>query len=86
MSERSAYLRDQADKCRWHAERICNAETRVELLKLADEYAEQAADIEIDERDAGPTSPTLWLTSERPQAERPFSGWSKAGLASYERS
>jgi len=68
MSERSMYLRDQADKCRWHAERICNAETQVELLKLADEYIAQAADIEIDERDAGPSPPTLWLPNQSPQA------------------
>jgi hypothetical protein len=45
-SSRPAYLRDQADKCRWHASQIGNAETQAELLKLAAEYIERAAAIE----------------------------------------
>jgi hypothetical protein len=49
MSERSIYLRDQAEKCRWHANNIGNAETQVELRKLADEYIVQAVDIESKE-------------------------------------
>jgi hypothetical protein len=43
MSERSIYLRDQADKCRWHADRITDAETQERLRKLAAEYIERAA-------------------------------------------
>jgi hypothetical protein len=45
-SSRPAYLRDQADKCRWHASKIVDAETQAELLKLAAEYIERAAAIE----------------------------------------
>jgi hypothetical protein len=46
MSERSIYLRDQADKCRWHASHIDDPETQVQLRKLAAEYIERAAVIE----------------------------------------
>jgi hypothetical protein len=46
MSERSIYLRDQAEKCRWHADRLTNAATQAELRKLASQYTEQAAQIE----------------------------------------
>jgi hypothetical protein len=46
MSERSIYLRDQADKCRWHASHIGDPQTQVELRKLADEYVVRAAEIE----------------------------------------
>jgi hypothetical protein len=42
MSERSIYLRDQADKCRWHAARMTDSETKDRLLKLAAEYIERA--------------------------------------------
>jgi hypothetical protein len=45
-SSRLIYLRDQADKCRWHASQIADAETQAELLKLAAEYIERAAEIE----------------------------------------
>jgi hypothetical protein len=31
-SSRPIYLRDQADKCRWHASQIADAETQAELL------------------------------------------------------
>jgi hypothetical protein len=51
MSERSIYLRDQADKCRWHAKAIGDAETQVALRKLADDYVERAADIESEEQE-----------------------------------
>ena len=47
MSERAAYLRDEAEKCRWHAERITDAETKEQLHKLAREYIERAAQAEI---------------------------------------
>jgi hypothetical protein len=46
MSERSIHLRDQADKCRWHAKNIGDPETQAELRKLAAEYVERAAKIE----------------------------------------
>jgi hypothetical protein len=42
MSERSAYLRDQAEKCRWHADQMTDAETMEQLRKLAVEYIERA--------------------------------------------
>jgi hypothetical protein len=46
MSERSIYLRDQAAKCRWHADHITDAETQDQLRMLAAEYIERAAQIE----------------------------------------
>jgi hypothetical protein len=46
MSERAIYHRDEAKKCRWHAERMTDPATRAELLKLAREYIERAALIE----------------------------------------
>jgi hypothetical protein len=46
MSTRAMYLLDQADKCRWHADRITDAETQAELRKLAAEYIVRAAEIE----------------------------------------
>jgi hypothetical protein len=49
MSERSAYLRDQAAKCRWHAQNLSDAKTKMELRKLADEYVERAVEIESEE-------------------------------------
>jgi hypothetical protein len=50
MSERSIYLRDQADKCRWHADHMSDSETQVQLRKLAAEYVSwQAAEIETSE-------------------------------------
>jgi hypothetical protein len=38
MSARAIYLRDQADKCRWDADRLMDSETKERLLKLAAEY------------------------------------------------
>ena len=46
MSERSTYLRDQAAKCRWHADKITDPVTQTELRKLAAEYIEQAVELE----------------------------------------
>jgi hypothetical protein len=46
MSERSSYLRDQAAKCRRHANAMSDAQTQQELLKLAAEYIMRAAAIE----------------------------------------
>ena len=52
MSERSIYLRDQADKCRRHAHDMIDPYTRAELQKLAAEYIVQAAEIESKEKAA----------------------------------
>jgi hypothetical protein len=49
MSERSIYLRDQAAKCRWHADHMTDAETLEQVRKLAAEYIERAAEIESKE-------------------------------------
>ncbi len=49
MSERSIYLRDQAAKCRWHANAISDVHTQAELRKLAAEYIVGAIDIESKE-------------------------------------
>jgi len=49
MSERSIYLRDQAAKCRWHADQIADSETKERLQTLAAEYIERAAMIESGE-------------------------------------
>jgi hypothetical protein len=51
MSERSIYLRDEAAKCRWHADCMTELETQAALRLLADRYAAQAAAIEITELD-----------------------------------
>ena len=42
--------------------------TQVELLKLADEYIDEAAEIEAKENGVGPRSPTLWFPNQSPQA------------------
>jgi hypothetical protein len=42
MSERSAYLRDQAEKCRRQADQVTDVETMQQLRKLAIEYFERA--------------------------------------------
>jgi hypothetical protein len=49
MSPRSIYLRDQDDKCRWHANNIGDSETQDRLRKLAAEYVAEADDIESKE-------------------------------------
>jgi len=49
MSERSTYLRDQAAKCRRHADGLTDIETQAQLRKLAAEYILQALDIESKE-------------------------------------
>ena len=51
MSERAAYLRDQADKCRQHAGTIRDARTREELQKLAAVYIARAAQLESKEQE-----------------------------------
>jgi hypothetical protein len=55
MSERSIYLREQAAKCEWHAKNLSDVQTQVGLRKLADEYVEQATEIETAEKDAAPS-------------------------------
>jgi hypothetical protein len=49
MSARSLYLRDQADKCRSHADAMHDAQTQQELRKLAAEYVVQADEIDSKE-------------------------------------
>jgi hypothetical protein len=68
MSERSIYLRDQANKCLWHANHISDPETEGELRKLATEYIERAAEIEGAESVAIPAPPSLW-PFQTPDAE-----------------
>jgi hypothetical protein len=46
MSERSTYLRDQADKCQRHAAAITDPQTQTELRKLAAEYVVRATQLE----------------------------------------
>jgi hypothetical protein len=48
MSDRSAYFRDQAEKCRDHAAGMTNDETRQQLYVLAAEFM-RAVMIESDE-------------------------------------
>ena len=55
MSERSDYLRDQADKCRLHARLMTDSETQEQLLGLAAEYIMRAVKIESEERGFGAT-------------------------------
>jgi hypothetical protein len=78
MSERSIYLRDQADKCLWHASQMSDPETQAELHKLAVEYIERAAEIEGAEIAAEtvvvPSPPSLWLPRLRPQTSSPSRG------------
>jgi hypothetical protein len=49
MSQHAAYLRDQADKLRWHADQMTDVEIKEQLRKLAIEYIERAAMNESDE-------------------------------------
>jgi hypothetical protein len=46
MSSRAVYLRDQAAKCRWHANNVDDPETKAQLQELAAEYIVQAIEIE----------------------------------------
>jgi hypothetical protein len=49
MSKRSIYLRDQAVKCRWHADDMTDVETQAALRKLATEYVARADEIDNSE-------------------------------------
>ena len=46
VTPRSVYLRDQADKCRRHANALSDHETQAELRKLADQYEVRAAELD----------------------------------------
>jgi hypothetical protein len=65
MSERSIYLRSEAEKCRWHAENIRDTETQAALRKLADEYVAEAAAIEGEENEPAGAMPSQWLNLEK---------------------
>jgi hypothetical protein len=54
MSPRSIYLREQAAKCRAHADSMSlgDAVTQVALRRLADDYIAQAEQIESEEKTA----------------------------------
>jgi hypothetical protein len=49
MSKRSAYLRDQAQKCEWHASQMTSRETIADLRKVAADYIIEADLIESNE-------------------------------------
>jgi hypothetical protein len=53
MSERSVYLRDQAEKLRRHADHSTDVETKERLLTVAAEYIMRAVTIESDEPNYG---------------------------------
>jgi hypothetical protein len=67
MSQRSVYLRDEAAKCRQHADNIGDAETQEELRNLAAEYIERATNIEtVEIRVAGKPKPLIPRRQPRP--------------------
>jgi hypothetical protein len=49
-SERSAYFKEQAEKCLRHADAVGDTQTKEALRKLAEEYAERASDFESQEK------------------------------------
>ncbi len=60
MSQRSVYLRDEADKCRQRANNLGDSQTQEALRKLAAEYIERATSIETFEiRIAGKPKPRI---------------------------
>jgi hypothetical protein len=75
MSERSNYLRRQADNCLWHASQISGPETQAELRALAAESIGRAAEIEGAEIAAEtvvvPSAPSLWFPRLRPRHQAP---------------
>jgi len=77
QSSRPIYLRDQAEKCQWHASKIGNAETQAVLLKLAAEYIQRAADIDRARDQARAKGPlpqpaTIGHVSALPKADLPL--------------
>jgi hypothetical protein len=70
MSERSIYLRDQAQKCMRHAAALSDDYTQRKLRDLACQYTVQAGEIESKEAQACSLSPTLrGLAPPIPDAE-----------------
>jgi hypothetical protein len=69
MSERSIYLRDEADKCVRHADAMSDALTQRELRRLASLYVVQAVEIESEEANANLLPPTLWPILLAPEGE-----------------
>jgi hypothetical protein len=74
MSERSNYLRDEADKCRQHAIAVTDVYIQAELRRLAVEYIERAAAIEeakiaAEAAAAEPSPPSLWRVDRPPQGK-----------------
>jgi hypothetical protein len=71
MSDRSIYLRDQADKCRSFASQMSDPETQSQLRKRVIEYAARAAEIEgaeiAAETVAASSPPSLWLPASQAQ-------------------
>ena len=59
MSERSVYLRDQASKCRWHADNVDDAETQEKLRTLAAAFIMRAVVIENEEAHDVALDPSL---------------------------
>jgi hypothetical protein len=53
MSERSVYLRDQAEKCRAHVANMADDEIRQQLRVLAAAFIMRAVAIESEERSYG---------------------------------
>jgi hypothetical protein len=49
MSKRSIYLRDQAQKCEWHARQMTAHDIISELRRLAADYLTEADEIERGE-------------------------------------
>jgi hypothetical protein len=66
MSELSNYLRDQAAKCRRHADLMGDERTRAELRKLAVEYVERAAALERENISRGPETKGDIILLRRP--------------------
>src|SRR6266404_3174183 len=77
MSERSIYLRDQADKCRQHANIVGDARTREELRKLAAVYIALAEQIESK----GRLEPPNACACHTPTSESYRQDFTKAGRA-----
>ena len=71
MSERSVYLRDQACKCRRHADALSDIQTQAALRKLASEYDIQAEALERTQAD-GPERDAVPVVSEAASVGGPW--------------
>ena len=49
MSQRSIYLRDQAEKCEWHASQMTSPDMIADLRRIAAGYLIEADEIERNE-------------------------------------